>query len=267
MNKYTVCGYDMDLVHSKMLEIAVEIDRICRKYNIKYILDGGSMLGAVRHNGFIPWDHDLDVAMLREDYEKFQTACETELKERFFFSNYSTEERYSLNFGKMRMNGTHFLEMQYQNLNLHDGIFVDIFPIDNTYKIFRKLQCRLVAFVYCAHQVKNGIYDGSDFKKLIYIPFSWLSFKTLNAWRDGLMKMFNRRKTKYVYKVCHPGKKKPINNRSIYEDIIEHEFEEKNFYIPREYDDFLTKRYGEYMKIPPESEIYECCGTIVNCEL
>ena len=71
MSKYKVCGYDMEVLHARQLELACELDRICRKENIKYSLYGGSVIGAVRHNGFIPWDHDIDIAMPRKDYEKF----------------------------------------------------------------------------------------------------------------------------------------------------------------------------------------------------
>ena len=71
MSKYTVCGYDMEVLHARQLELAAELDRICRQEGIKYSLYGGSVIGAVRHNGFIPWDHDIDIAMPRKDYEKF----------------------------------------------------------------------------------------------------------------------------------------------------------------------------------------------------
>ena len=94
MGKYTVCGYDMELLHQRMLTIAVEVDRICRKNGWKCSLYGGSVIGAVRHNGFIPWDHDIDMAMPRKDYDQFVKYLLKNPSEKIFFSNYISEERF-----------------------------------------------------------------------------------------------------------------------------------------------------------------------------
>jgi lipopolysaccharide cholinephosphotransferase len=268
MSQYTVCGYDMEVLHERQLEVAIELDRICRENGIKYSLYGGSVIGAVRHNGFIPWDHDIDVAMMRKDYEKFIKYCKSNPSDRFFFSCYKTEPLYPNSWGKFRLESTVFLEKELASLNLHKGVFIDVHPIDNIIPCFLKLQVKIAMFFSCVHHVKCGIYSGHNkFKICMYRVFSWLPYSVINGLRDIAMRINNIFPTKYVYKIAHPnGGIYPIR-RKIFEDTIEHRFESQMFFIPRDYDEFLKDRYGDYMKFPPESEIYECCGSIVECKL
>lgn len=268
MSKYTVCGYDMEILHSKMLEIAVEVDRICRENGWKCSLYGGSVIGAVRHNGFIPWDHDIDMAMPRKDYDKFVKYMKKNPNEKIFFSNMSSEKRYPNNWGKVRLNGTIFQEPELVKLKeLHNGVFIDLHPIDNIVPCFLKLQVKVSMFWSCVGKVKSGIYSGSPKKRRIYKLFSWLPYGLINAFRNGAMKTFKHIPTKYVYKVAHPNNGVYPIPRCTFEDLIEHQFEDKKFFIPKNYDEFLTKRYGNYMEFPPESEVYECCAGILECKL
>lgn len=268
MSKYTVCGYDMEVVHARMLEIATEVDRICREQGFKCSLYGGSVIGAVRHNGFIPWDHDIDMAMPRRDYDKFVRYMQKHPNEKIFFSNMKSEKRYPNNWGKVRLNGTVFLEQELAPLTeLHKGVFIDLHPIDNIVPCFLKIQVRLSQYFSCIGQVKSGIYRGSEKKKQVYKLFSWLPYGVINALRNGTMKLFKYWPTKKVYKVAHPNGGIYPMCRCTFEKLIEHDFEDKKFFIPKNYDEFLKKRYGDYMQIPPEAQEYECCKTIVECKL
>lgn len=268
MSKYTVKGYDMDIVHDRMLQIATEVDRICREQGFKCSLYGGSVIGAVRHKGFIPWDHDIDMCMPRKDYDKFVKYMKKHPNEKIFFSNYSAEKRYPNSWGKVRLNGTVFLEQELAPLTeLHKGVFIDLHPIDNILPRFLPLQVKLAMFWSSVGKVKSGIYNGSAKKRSIYKLFSWLPYGVINALRGGAMKMFKHLPTKYVYKVAHPNNGIYPIPRCTFEDLMDHKFEDKTFYIPKNYDEFLTKRYGNYMEIPPESEIYDCCQSIIECEL
>lgn len=118
-------------LHKVEIEILDEIDRICRKNNINYCLVGGTLLGAVRHGGFIPWDDDLDVAMPRNDYEKFIDVCKNELSDDFYLHSIETDKTYWLPFIKIRKKYTIFEEKNIAGLGCKTGIYVDIFPLDD----------------------------------------------------------------------------------------------------------------------------------------
>lgn len=268
MSKYKVCGYDMEILHNRMLQIAVEVDKICRENGWKCSLYGGSVIGAVRHNGFIPWDHDIDMCMPRKDYDKFLKYMLKNPNEKIFFSNYRSEKRYPNNWGKVRLNGTVFVEKELAPLKeLHTGVFIDLHPIDNIFPAFLTVQVRLSSFWSCVGKTKSGIYSGRSKKKIVYQLFSWMPYSVINVFRGFSMKMFKPFHTRYTYKVAHPNNGIYPIEREIFEELIEHKFEDYIFYIPRNYDKFLSDRYGDYMKLPPESEIYECCTSIVECKL
>lgn len=267
MGEYKVCGYDMEILHARMLEIAVEVDRICRVHGWKCSLYGGSIIGAVRHDGFIPWDHDIDMAMPRKDYDKLVKYFLKNNHETLFFSNYKSEPLYPNNWGKMRLKGTAFVEKELETLPIHQGVFIDIHPIDNVFSLTLKLQVRLSMFWSCVGKVKSNIYTGSKKKKRIYRLFSWMPRKWINCFRDYSMKIFKYFPTKFVYKVAHPNNGVYVLPRNTFEDLIEHKFENYKFFIPKDYDSFLRKRYGDYMKIPPEAHIKECCTSITKCIL
>ena len=112
------------------LKIAKEIKRICDKNNIDYILDSGTLLGAVRHKGFIPWDDDMDIAMTREEYNRFIDVAKIELGEEYFLQTWDTDNNYPMPFAKVRLNDTRYIENVFENANMHQGIYVDIFPYD-----------------------------------------------------------------------------------------------------------------------------------------
>ena len=268
MSKYKVCGYDMEELHARMLTIATEVDRICRENGWKCSLYGGSIIGAVRHNGFIPWDHDIDMAMPRKDYDKFLKYMKEHDNDLIFLSDYHTEKRYPNSWGKARLKGTLFVEKEIAKLEeLNHGVFIDIHPIDNIIPFFLKIQSRIGLFWTCVNKQKSKIYNGSGINKVIYGLFALMPYSVINFMRDVNFKLFKNIKTKYVYKLVHPNNGVYPIPRNTFEDLVEHVFEDKVFFIPRNYDEFLRKRYGDYMKIPPESEEYNCCTSIVKCQL
>ncbi len=125
-------------VHKVLLEMLKKIDRICQDNSIPYWLNGGSALGAVRHHGFIPWDDDADIAMMREDYERFIEVMKEQCPEEFVFQCFDTDDRYNVLIPgmKIRMKGTYLKEVNWlldnrcKGYEGCDGIFIDVFVYD-----------------------------------------------------------------------------------------------------------------------------------------
>ena len=132
--------FKLQKLHFLQLKIAKEILRICEKNSIDYSLSGGTLIGAVRHSGFIPWDDDMDIDMTRENYLKFIKACEHDLGKEFYLENWYTDNKYWNGFSKIMLKDTILVEDSTKFSNNRSGIYVDIFPWDNTpNNIFQRL--------------------------------------------------------------------------------------------------------------------------------
>ena len=131
------------------LKILLEIKRICELANINYFLIGGTLLGAVRHGGFIPWDDDIDIGMLRDDYNRFLDVFPQLSNKEYTLGTYNTDRGHVFSFGKIRLNGTQFREPRNEHILDNQGIYVDIFPYDNTpdSKIVRRFHHILLALL------------------------------------------------------------------------------------------------------------------------
>ena len=128
---YQISNEELKKLQRIELEMLIELDRICRKHQVSYSLDGGTLLGAVRHKGFIPWDDDIDVIMLRPEYEKFRSACERELDQtRFFLQDYKSDPHYRWGYEKLRRLGTEHIRLGQESLKQRTGVFLDIFVAD-----------------------------------------------------------------------------------------------------------------------------------------
>lgn len=112
------------------VEIVSEVIRICNKFNLDYFTVGGTTLGAIRHNGFIPWDDDIDIGLIRTDYDKFIKVAPNELRKEFVLQHYETEKATPTYHAKVMKKGTIFLEGYARNIDIEHGIFVDIMPFD-----------------------------------------------------------------------------------------------------------------------------------------
>lgn len=117
-------------VHETEVEVLREVIRVCEENDIPYFSVAGTTLGAVRHDGFIPWDDDIDIGMLRDDYERFLRIAPSKLKKGYTLQHFSVEKNAPAHFAKVRKDGTEFVEENMRHIKMHHGIFVDIFPHD-----------------------------------------------------------------------------------------------------------------------------------------
>lgn len=148
---------DLCVLHQVLYEILSDIHRVCAKNNIQYFLIGGSAIGLYYDNAILPWDDDLDIGMKRDDFNKFVAVAKTELKEDYFLSFIETDPNTPFFYAKVKKNNTLFVEGSYKDVPMHQGIFVDVFPIDRLpkNKIMRKLQYKLANFLKCCFMSKE----------------------------------------------------------------------------------------------------------------
>ena len=244
------------------LECLIELDRICRLREIAYSIDGGTLLGAVRHKGFIPWDDDIDVIMLRRDYERFFIVCEQELdKTRFFLQEQRTDSYYRVGYPRIRRKNTEYIRAGQERFHHQTGVLIDIFVLDN---VPDKKPLRYIhrALRFCFRKIlwsASGKHVSKSaalrvwFSIIALIPpgFAFWGFSTL-------AKICNRRPTKLVchYAMTYPSPK--VNSfgtpAELMDNYTELEFEGRMFKTVAGYDRYLSLLYGDYMKLPPEEQ-------------
>ena len=246
-------------VQFTQLEIAKEIAKVCEKNGIKVFLDSGSLLGAIRHKGFIPWDDDLDMGMLREDYDKFCAIADKELGEKYHLQTWDNDCNYALPLGKVRKVGTVYVESR-AGRSKENGIYVDILPYDFAPNrafdrvLFRRQLVVLYAGILLKCGYKPWIVQGKVDRK-VHLHFAIYKLITLFISRDALIKKYKNiiaspQDRNYVYEqTCN--KYYPIE---WFDDIIKVPFEDTYMPVISKYHEWLTTAYGDYMTPPPEEE-------------
>lgn len=241
-----------------ILDIAKEVKHICQKHNIKYFIGGGTLLGAVRHKGFIPWDDDFDFVMIRSEYERFIEACNTELdKEKYFLQNEDTEEYYCFAFTKIQLKGTEIQEDFSINVPVQHGIFVDIFPYDNLPDdpIEMKKMLKINHLLKNLMWVKCGYGTKSNKKRLSYWVLRFfsifLSRKQIRSMRYKLLTKYNNKLTKLCFPSDYPNVIQPSER---FENSCDYCFENTVFPGFKDAYDYLSSLYGDYMVLPPEEK-------------
>ena len=249
-------------VQLTQLEIAKEIRRVCDENNIGYFLCCGTLLGAVRHQGFIPWDDDLDLGMLRPDYEKFCRIAPEKLGKRFCLQSWYTDDKYALPFVKVRMRGTEFLEAKATRLQ-ENGFFVDIFPFDNAPEGEepRRVYTKRLGDLFRMKLMKCGWKPWMDGDKINWkkrLGYGLYQLKALTLGSDAISAEYDALaaspaegthlcRQRGLYRLeCY--------NRNWYESFVEIPFEGEAFRVPENYDAVLRTQFGDYMILPPEDE-------------
>lgn len=250
------------------LEILEYVDEFCKKHNIKYSLYAGTMIGAIRHKGFIPWDDDLDIGMLRPEYEKFLEIAPKKLNDKYFIQTWENDEGYAMPFAKVRKLGTVYVEATSQFTPGHKELYVDILPYDELPTDTALQRKKRIELFKCCNTlfIHTGIepwkHHASKFKQFLasikYIPFRFLAVgKTKNQLISTCKKVmteYNGNNTGLVYENWGAeagGHPIPIQ---FFEPYTELSFEGEMFKVPSNYDGVLRAQYGDYMQLPPENE-------------
>ncbi|MDR3587302.1 MAG: LicD family protein [Desulfosporosinus sp.] len=244
------------------LDAFQEVDRICKKYNLAYYMIAGTLIGAVRHKGFIPWDDDIDIAMLRSDYDRFLNCCASELTDKYFVQNYRTDTDFYPALTRICIKGTYLDDKYAKHLKFKKEAYIDIFPLDNVPDDEEMMEKhgnrimtidRIMSYKACLVYRKGPFYSKLIGKKLLKMLLLPISLNSLQRCREKAMKEYSNQTTS---RVCSTATmysyKKHVMQRSSYENGVLLEFEGGMYYAPREWDTYLKQIYGDYMMLPPE---------------
>lgn len=245
---YNPEGSDLRKAQIRMLQIANEFDQLCRKNNIEYWLMAGTLLGAKRHGGFIPWDDDFDVGVKLEDYEKLMTVLKNQLPDHLKLQTTETDSNYFLSFAKIRdLNSYYEEEGTFLYDYSYNGIFIDIFPVEAVPSLWVKNKIDTILYDL---KYRNSIFGKKNklsFKRKLFLPLSYLVvpfIKISRLWYS----IFKGGKYTQAYGVPYI-----LEHKHKYETIFPIgfiDFEGHEFSAPANVDQFLKDAFGDYMKIP-----------------
>lgn len=252
-------------LHACQLRVAEEIKRVCETHGIRYFMIAGTLLGAVRHGGVIPWDDDMDIGMLREDYERFLQVAADALDERFFLQTTATDPHYGVPFAKVLLCGTDLIEANGGS-NARHGIFVDVFPFDVSPEdeaAARRHDKRTYFYkrLLLAKRHYRVCNKGEYAKQAVYFLLSVLAA----FWRgDKLVAKLDAEITRYNGEISRKivniggayGYKKETILREWVEDTVDLPFDGSALAAPSQYKAYLEAFYGDYMTPPPEDKRY-----------
>lgn len=252
-------------IKSLGFEVLCNFRQVCVANGLRYSLTGGTLLGAVRHQGFIPWDDDIDVMMPRPDYDRLMELGKTEELPFRLLSWENSGEDYPYPFAKACHPDTVLIEDDTRPGGVELGVYVDIFPVDGAGQSAREAKLRCMTF-----QVLHGLkicanwssFRRSNLRKWYYEParyvcyllsrclgrrlIDWMLFRTISACDFA--------SSCYAGRLVGDFGSREIMPRTIFEDLTELTFEGQKFAAIRQADLFLTQLYGDYMQLPPEEK-------------
>lgn len=257
MRELKLAQANLKKLQGEILDVLIEFDRICRANDIKYFLSSGTLLGAIRHKGFIPWDNDADVEMLREDYEKFCRVYKSTINsELFYFQDSSSDKEYSWPYGKLRKKNTLYVRPGQSEAYKNTGICIDVFVLDSIAPSYFMQEvmyyltcgCRKILWSPVGMRSLSNPFMRLWFFLLHFIPrkLALGFYHYVAGWyrgRDtGWLGFLNTGRTvfsSYAFK------------SEWFRDTLDWEFEGHLFKIPVGYDGVLRGKYQDYMQLPP----------------
>lgn len=271
----TIDGYfvseKMKAVWNVELNMLKKVLEVCKKYDLKVIAGFGTLIGAVRHNGFIPWDDDIDLIMPRGDYEKLLKIGPSEFTGQFFFQSFFSEKKYYTGYAKIRCNDTCRLNEigRLTESHLNCGISIDIFPFDILPKSKEDMLSLVTEEKYILNYLnlrgslirRLRVYDYyKKIKKFLSDYESFSDEELFKLYRDNLEKHKNDSDIGGVILIFNRPEEICTFNKNFFDDVTMHTFEKLEIPIPKSYDIILSKYYGDwrtpidYQRIPSKSK-------------
>lgn len=257
---------NIELLHEADLEIVKKVVDLCDRYQLMYYMLGGSMLGAIRHKGFIPWDDDMDLGMPRRDYERFLELAPKELGNSLKIVNYKTDSDYHYYITRVLDINSKVVESRFESEGKYTNLSIDIFPLDGTPNnfILRKWYC----FKLMSHRAMASLHYKNviAIKKrtwqerlLLWIMLKLPTEKMFNHYNqlekcDNLLKEYEMFVSQYSGNMMGAYKTKELIPTEWYGTSSFYDFEGLKLRGIKEYDKYLTQLYGDYMQLPPEDQ-------------
>lgn len=237
-----------------LLDILKYIDRVCEENKLSYYLIYGTCIGAVRHNGFIPWDDDLDIAMPYDDYKKFCSILSKKQDKRYFLQTRKTDKNYYLDFAKVRDTETTLID-EYNNekRDIVLGTYVDVFPLVGvpTNKLKKKIQ-KINRALYFS--TDRNMINNKFIKKVFDLFIKIIGKEKIREKCFNNMMKYSCKDSDVWFSIFGEYYEKDMHPKTFYGKSKRVKFEDMDVPIPENYDSYLKKLYGDYMQLPEESK-------------
>lgn len=262
----------MNELQKKEFELLKIFINVCEQLNLRYYLVCGSALGAVKYGGFIPWDDDIDVGMFREDYETFLREAPKLLPDTVFLQNYKSEKTFPMIYSKLRSSGTTYVESSSKNLAINHGVYLDVFPLDGypedaeSQEKLERQKTKYKRRLACVYDVKRGLVSH------LFCYYNRLCgyHKKTEKIVAALEKCTTRYPTANSQYICNHGNwqgRLEVAPKWHYAEGAQVSFEGLTVRVPKDYDAYLTQKYGDWRAdLPPEEQVGHHYYAILDLE-